>query len=78
MCEASVPTRREMWWTSFSISPVVQGYSEVRVVHGKGTGTLRSVLREMLTGHPHVAEFRTAEPERGGDGVTVVTLRTGG
>ena len=57
---------------------VVQGYSEVRVVHGKGTGTLRSVLREMLTGHPHVAEFRTAEPERGGDGVTVVTLRTGG
>ncbi|MBJ6802507.1 endonuclease MutS2 [Geomonas propionica] len=49
--------------------------SEVRVVHGKGTGALMKGVRSYLTGHPLVAEFRTGERFEGGDGVTVVTLR---
>ena len=56
---------------------VVEGHSQVRVVHGKGTGTLKKALSEMFTGHPHVAAFRMAEPRHGGDGVTVVTLHSG-
>ena len=49
--------------------------SEVRVVHGKGTGALMKGVRSYLTGHPLVASFRTGERFEGGDGVTVVTLR---
>ena len=50
------------------------GLPYVRVVHGKGTGTLRKLARELLRGHPLVAEVREAEPHEGGDGVTVVKL----
>ena len=46
----------------------------VRVVHGKGTGTLRKLARDLLRAHPLVASIREAEPHEGGDGVTVVKL----
>jgi DNA mismatch repair protein MutS2 len=46
----------------------------VRIVHGKGTGTLRRVVREHLAGSPLVRGFETAEPSAGGEGVTVVHL----
>jgi len=46
----------------------------VRVVHGKGTGTLRQVVREALAGHPLVASFREGELKEGGAGVTMVKL----
>lgn len=49
--------------------------SEVRVVHGKGTGALMKGVRNYLSDHPLVASFRTGERFEGGDGVTVVTLR---
>ncbi|HJX37267.1 MAG TPA: Smr/MutS family protein, partial [Anaerolineae bacterium] len=49
--------------------------SEVRIVHGKGTGTLRRLVREQLRDHPLVASYRTGLPEEGGDGVTVVELK---
>ena len=54
---------------------VLAGHAHVRVVHGKGTGALRAALTEMFAEHPHVATFRHPEPEFGGDGVTVITLR---
>jgi len=43
-----------------------------RIVHGKGTGTLRQVVREVLAEHPLVASFRPGELNEGGEGVTVV------
>jgi len=46
----------------------------VRIVHGKGTGTLRQVVREALKGHPLVASFRDGELNEGGAGVTVAKL----
>jgi DNA mismatch repair protein MutS2 len=49
--------------------------SELRVVHGKGTGALMKGVRSYLSGHPLVESFRTGERFEGGDGVTVVTLR---
>ena len=50
------------------------GIPWVRVVHGKGTGTLRQVVRDWLPKHHLVKSFRPAEPEEGGGGVTVVEL----
>lgn len=50
------------------------GLPWVRVVHGKGLGTLRHATRELLTGHPLVRSFRPGEPAEGGGGVTMVEL----
>jgi DNA mismatch repair protein MutS2 len=47
---------------------------EVRIVHGKGTGTLRQVVREELHRHPLVASYRPGLPEEGGNGVTVAEM----
>jgi len=46
----------------------------VRVIHGKGTGALRQVVREELATNPMVASFKSADAREGGDGVTVVQL----
>ncbi|MPZ24427.1 MAG: endonuclease MutS2, partial [Dehalococcoidia bacterium] len=50
------------------------GYPTVRVVHGKGTGTMRQAVRELLSGHPLVRSFETALPAEGGEGVTLAHL----
>ncbi len=50
------------------------GLPWVRIVHGKGTGVLRRAVREMLKGHPLVRQYRKAELNEGGDGVTIVHL----
>lgn len=50
------------------------GLATTRVVHGKGTGTLRREIRHLLERHPLVRGFESAEPFEGGEGVTVVHL----
>ncbi len=50
------------------------GLPTVRLIHGKGTGTLRQAVREELKTHPLVKSFRPAELEEGGDGATIVEL----
>jgi DNA mismatch repair protein MutS2 len=52
----------------------LNGFPEVRVVHGMGTGTLMRAVREHLARHPQVADFRPGEPFEGGEGATVVTM----
>ncbi|MFM8594042.1 MAG: Smr/MutS family protein, partial [Chloroflexota bacterium] len=51
------------------------GMPYVRIIHGKGTGALRNVVREFLSDHPAVAKYELAPQEQGGDGATVATLR---
>jgi DNA mismatch repair protein MutS2 len=46
----------------------------VRIIHGKGTGALRQVVREELATNPLVSTFRPAESREGGEGVTVAQL----
>ncbi len=48
---------------------------EVRIVHGHGTGRLRDAVRLHLRKHPGVAAERPGEPNEGGNGATIATLR---
>jgi DNA-nicking Smr family endonuclease len=54
-----------------------RGFAEVRIIHGRGTGIQRAIVRSLLERSPHVLAFRDAEGERGGWGATVVALRPG-
>ena len=54
------------------------GFSEVRIIHGRGTGVQRRAVRAALSGHPLVAAFADAPPRSGGWGATVVRLRRPG
>ena len=48
-----------------------RGYRDVRIIHGKGIGVQREIVRSVLKKHPEVVAFRDA-PDRG---ATLVTLR---
>ena len=52
------------------------GLPTVRIIHGKGTGTLRRAVQELLAGHPLVEEHRSGALHEGGEGATVAQLRT--
>ena len=53
---------------------VEKGYEEVRIIHGKGTGTLCRIVHSVLDEHPAVARYGLAS-DRSSWGATVVTLR---
>ena len=54
---------------------LLAGFSEVEIVHGRGTGALRREVHEFLRGFPAVDRFVLAPEDRGGDGMTIVTFR---
>lgn len=47
---------------------------EVQIIHGHGTGALKSAVRDFLSTSPYVAKFRPGEDTEGGDGVSIVDL----
>lgn len=53
----------------------LSGLNTVTVVHGKGTGALRTAVANYLHGHPHVASFRAGRFGEGETGVTVVEIK---
>jgi dsDNA-specific endonuclease/ATPase MutS2 len=72
----SVPAR--------DVGPVVEeylvearrlGFQALRIIHGRGIGVQREVVRTTLAKTDFVADFRDAPAEAGGWGATVVTLR---
>lgn len=48
---------------------------QVRIVHGKGTGALRSGITSYLHGVPYIKEFRLGQIGEGAEGVTIVTFK---
>jgi DNA-nicking Smr family endonuclease len=51
------------------------GFREVRLIHGRGTGTQRAIVQAVLARQPGVESFADAPPDRGGWGATLVRLR---
>jgi dsDNA-specific endonuclease/ATPase MutS2 len=51
------------------------GLKALRIIHGRGIGVQREIVRAVLARTQFVAEFRDAPAEAGGWGATVVTLR---
>jgi len=48
-----------------------------RIIHGKGTGSLRKAVREALRDNPVVSAIESGQEGEGGDGVTIVRLVEG-
>lgn len=59
----------------FIDNALLAGLKEVTLLHGKGTGALRTALHEYLKKHPHCEKFRLGQYGEGDAGVTVVTLK---
>jgi DNA mismatch repair protein MutS2 len=54
----------------------LSGVPFLRVIHGKGTGKLRDAIRSELKNNPYVRSFEAGLATEGGDGVTVIKLRS--
>ena len=64
--------------TEYLYQAIRRGFREVRIIHGRGIGVQREIVRGVLSRHPLVESFADAPPERGGWGATVVRLRHSG
>ncbi len=54
---------------------ILLGQGELKILHGKGEGVLRKVIREQLKRTTQIASFKDEHADRGGDGITVVILK---
>ena len=52
------------------------GFREVRLIHGKGVGVQRNIIRALLEKHPNVESFHDAPLEAGSWGATIVVLKS--
>jgi DNA mismatch repair protein MutS2 len=61
---------------SYLESAFLAGLPFARIIHGKGTGRLRQVVREILQASPQVKSWEVGQDKEGGDGVTIARLAT--
>jgi DNA mismatch repair protein MutS2 len=59
----------------FMDTAILLGQGELKILHGKGEGVLRKVVRDHLKRYKEVASANDEHVERGGDGITVVVLK---
>lgn len=53
----------------------LSGINKITIIHGKGTGVLRSGINQLLKDHPHVKSFRGGGYHEGGLGATIVEIK---
>ncbi len=54
---------------------VLNNITEIRIIHGKGTGALRSAVKDELKSHPNIREFRLGVYGEGENGVTIASMK---
>ncbi|WP_462420911.1 endonuclease MutS2 [Salinicoccus sp. Marseille-QA3877] len=54
---------------------LLSSYSQVEIIHGKGTGALQKGVQQHLKQHPRVKSYRMGHPNEGGFGVTIVEMK---
>jgi DNA mismatch repair protein MutS2 len=59
----------------FLSNALMLGFNELRIVHGKGDGILRQLVRNHLKSYKQVGKMQDEHPDRGGAGVTIVQMR---
>lgn len=52
-----------------------RGFPVVRIIHGKGTGVQREIVRGILARTPYALDWADAPPEAGGRGATIAHLK---
>ncbi len=60
---------------SFLDEAILVGVDEVRIVHGKGHGVLREMVRSVTKNHPGILSVEDEHPDRGGAGISVINLK---
>ncbi len=72
----SVPSRDvEAIVEEYLIEARRRGFKALRIIHGRGIGVRREIVRSILARTPFVLSFEDAPAEAGGWGATIVTLR---
>ena len=69
------PEEAEFEVIKFIDEAYVSGLARVEILHGKGTGALKKLVKEILKSHDNVKEFHFAPVDMGGDGITVAELK---
>lgn len=54
---------------------LLAGYANVSIIHGKGTGALRSGVKAFVKNHPRIKSNRPGGAQEGGSGVTIIELK---
>jgi hypothetical protein len=54
---------------------VERGFTEVRLIHGRGIGVQRDRIQKLLARHPLISGFHDAPPDRGGWGATIAYIK---
>jgi len=65
------PREVEIVVEEYLFQAIAKGFREVRIIHGRGIGVQREIVRSILSKHPNVASFHDA-PDRGS---TIVFLK---
>jgi dsDNA-specific endonuclease/ATPase MutS2 len=72
----TVPPRDVQWVVEeYLLEARRLGLRALRIIHGRGIGVQREIVRQILARTDFVADFRDAPAEAGGWGATLVTLR---
>lgn len=61
--------------TQFIDTAILLSHGEVRILHGKGEGILRKVIRDYLRQYKEIASMGDEHIQRGGDGITIIVLK---